>query len=195
MQECRRSFAKDGSTSDYAALVLAAEGAPPFRCLIDPDHVSFLSPHDMRSAIAQFCRETAQPVPVSEGEVIRCVLESLAMKYAAVLDSLTELTGHHVGAVNIVGGGSRNRLLNQFTANACKLPVHAGPVEATVLGNVLVQARANRELDSLADIRRVARESSEVETVEPARDSTWDEAQQLFADLCCRPRGARAVAR
>ena len=183
VQECRRSFAKGGSTSDYAALVLAAESAPAFRSLIDPDDDRFLSPPDMPEAIAEFCRETGQPVPSTEGEFVRCALESLAIKYGTVLNWLKEMTGSFIGAVNIVGGGSRNRLLNQFTANACRRPVLAGPVEATVLGNVLVQARACGELASLADIRRVARVSSEVEEIRPEHESSWDVAQQRIRDV------------
>ncbi len=188
VQGCRRSFEKAGSTSDYAALVRAAESAPAFRSLIDPDDASFLSPGDMPAAIAQFCRETGQPVPGTEGEFVRCVLESLAIKYATVLNWLKEMTGSFIGAVNIVGGGSRNRLLNQFTANACKRPVLAGPVEATVLGNVLVQARACGELNTLADIRRVARASSEVDEIQPEHESSWSEAQHRFGEISFKRR-------
>ena len=188
VQGCRRSFEKAGSTSDYAALVRAAESAPAFRSLVDPDDASFLSPADMPAAIAQFCHETGQPVPGTEGEFVRCALESLAIKYATVLNWLKEMTGSFIGAVNIVGGGSRNRLLNQFTANACKRPVLAGPVEATVLGNVLVQARACGELNTLADIRRVARASSEVDEIQPAHESSWSEAQHRFGEISFRRR-------
>jgi rhamnulokinase len=188
VQECRRSFAKGGSTNDYAALVEAAVGAPAFRSLIDPDDASFLSPPDMPAAIAQFCRETGQPVPESEGQFVRCALESLAIKYATVLDWLKEMTGSFIGAVNIVGGGSRNRLLNQFTANACKRTVLAGPVEATVLGNVLVQALACGEIGSLADIRRVARDSSEIVEIRPEHEASWDEARRRFSDICFKRR-------
>jgi rhamnulokinase len=190
VQECRRSFAKRGSASDYAALVQAAESAPAFRSLIDPDDEGFLSPPDMPEAIVQFCRDTGQPVPGTEGEFIRCVLESLAIRYATVLNWLKEMTGSFISAVNIVGGGSRNRLLNLFTANACLRPVLAGPVEATVLGNVLVQARACGELDSLADIRRVARESSDVEEIRPEHESSWGDAQQRIRLLGFRRRTA-----
>ena len=188
VQECRRSFAKDGSTSDYAALVLAAESAPAFRSLIDPDDDRFLSPPDMPEAIAGFCRETSQPVPSTEGEFVRCTLESLAIKYATVLNWLKEMTASLIWTVNIVGGGSRNRLLNQFTANACNRNVLAGPVEATVLGNVLVQARACGELSSLADIRRVAHESSEVEEFRPEHDSAWEDAQQRWRKMTFKQR-------
>ena len=194
VQECRRAFAHAGSASDYPALVRAAESAPAFRSLIDPDDTSFLSPPDMPAAIAQYCRETGQPVPGTEGEFVRCALESLALRYATVLDLLKEMTGSFIGAVNIVGGGSRNRLLNQFTANACQRRVLAGPVEATVLGNVLVQAWAGGELGSLADIRRVARESSEVEEIQPEHDASWSEARERYASMILqrRIRGANA---
>ncbi len=184
VQECRRSFAKGGSGSDYAALVTAAESAPAFRSLIDPDDARFLNPPDMPAAIAQFCGETDQPIPGSEGEFVRCALESLALRYATVLHWLKEMTGRFIGTVNVVGGGSRNRLLNQFTANACQRAVLAGPIEATVLGNVLVQARACGELGSLADIRRVARESSEVEEFKPEHTDSWSEAQRRFIGMC-----------
>jgi rhamnulokinase len=188
VQECRRAFAKGGSTSDYAGLVLAAEGAPAFRSLIDPDDTRFLSPPDMPEAISEFCRETGQPVPSNEGEFVRCALESLAIKYATVLNWLKEMTSSRISAVNIVGGGSRNRLLNQFTADACNRNVLAGPVEATVLGNVLVQARACGELGSLADIRRVAHDSSEVEEFRPADNSNWEEAEQRWRKLAFKHR-------
>ena len=183
VQECRRSFAKGGSTADYVALVRSAEAAPAFRSLVNPDDITFLNPPDMPAAIAQFCRETDQPVPRDEGEFIRCALESLALRYASVLDWLEEMTGGAIGSVNIVGGGSRNRMLNQFTANASRRPVLAGPVEATVLGNVLVQARACGELGSLADIRRVALESSEVEEIPPEHDDSWSGARQRYSTM------------
>lgn len=188
VQGCRRAFECRGGTSDYGALVDAAISAPPFRSLIDPDDPLFLSPPDMPAAIAQFCRETGQPEPQTEGEFVRCALESLALKYAAVLHWLKEMTGNFIGAIHIVGGGSRNRLLNQFTANACQRPVLAGPVEATVLGNVLVQARAGGELNSLADIRHVSRDSSTLEEIRHEHESSWEEAQRRFSEMNFRRR-------
>src|SRR5207245_1697918 len=117
--------------------------APAFHSLIDPDDERFLNPPDMPKAIQEFCRETGQPVPETQGQFARCVFESLALKYAATLDGLEELTGTKIETLHIVGGGSQNQLLNQFTANAAARPVLAGPVEATVLGNLLVQARSH----------------------------------------------------
>jgi len=183
LQECRRSFERQGRPLDYAELVHLAEKAPPFRSLIDPDDWRFLTPDDMRTAIEEACGDYGEPVPESEGQVIRCALESLALKYRTMLDGFEGLTGTKVEVIHIVGGGSRNALLNQFTANACARPVVAGPVEATVLGNVLVQVRAAGELESLADIRSVVRKSSELKQYEPADEAGWSAALERFKVL------------
>jgi rhamnulokinase len=137
----------------------------------------------MASAIGQRCRETSQPVPESPGAVIRCALESLALKYRMVLGWLEELTGTKVEVIHIVGGGTQNRLLNQFTANACQVPVITGPIEATALGNVLVQARSSGEISSLSDLRQVASASSEIERYEPEMSGEWTAAWDRFQQL------------
>ena len=141
--------------------------AEPGRSLIDPDDPRFLNPPDMPAEIAAFCRETGQPVPDTAGRFVRCCLESLARKYRLVLEWLMEVTGTRIDVIHIVGGGSQNRLLNQLTADATGCPVLAGPVEATALGNVLIQARAAGELRSLGDLRAVVRESCSVEQFDP----------------------------
>ncbi len=183
VQNCKRAFEKRGSRSDYPALVSAAEASEPFRSLVDPDHDSFLSPADMTLAMTDFCRRTGQPVPETEGQFVRCALESLALKYAVVLESLVALTGSQIPAVNIVGGGSRNRLLNQFTANATGRPVYAGPVEATALGNLLVQARAAGEIASLDEIRRISAQSGALDEFLPADAAAWADARGRFASV------------
>jgi rhamnulokinase len=183
LQCCRRAFEKSGGVAEYAELVHLAETAPPFRSLIDPDDLEFLNPPEMPSAIAKFCRETNQPAPCGEGEFTRCVLESLALKYATVVEVLEEITGQWMEAIHIVGGGSRNALLNQFTADACARKVVAGPVEATVLGNVLVQARAAGELRSLDDIRRITWSSSDVQEFQPRNGGSWKEVRARFAGI------------
>lgn len=165
VQRCRAAF---GADADYDVLTRQAEESPPLRSRIDPDDPRFLNPPDMPAAIAGFCRETGQPVPETPGQFVRCCLESLALKYRDVLDRLAAVTGVPIEVVHVVGGGSRNRLLNQLTADATGLPVVAGPVEATALGNVLVQARAAGELGSLADLRAVVRESFAPEVFSPA---------------------------
>ena len=140
----------------------------------------FLNPQDMPKAIQEFCRETKQPVPKTEGELVRCAYESLALKYRETLGSLEELTGEKVEVIHIVGGGSQSRILNQFAADACQRPVVTGPVEATAMGNLLTQVKADGELTSLAEMREVVRASSEVQRYEPA---AWNAAADRFAEL------------
>jgi rhamnulokinase len=184
VQRCKRSFDAAGRKHDYAQLVQLAAQASPLRSLVNLNDPRFLFPPDMPKAIQEFCRETKQPLPRTDGELVRCCLESLALKYRQVLASLKELTGNTIEVIHIVGGGSQNKMLNQFTADACQRPVIAGPVEATALGNLLTQIRASGELDSLAEMRDVVRRSSEVKRFEPATARHWDEAAARFADLC-----------
>lgn len=169
VQQCKRSFEARGKRYDYAQLAKLAAQSRPGRSVVDPDDPRFLNPLDMPKAIQECCRETGQPVPRTEGELVRCAYESLALKYHQVLGWLESLTGHRMEVVHIVGGGSQSAILNQFAADACQRPVIAGPVEATAMGNLLVQVRAHGELGSLAEIRAVVRESSEVRTFEPKR--------------------------
>jgi rhamnulokinase len=167
VQRCRAAFERTGTMYDYDRLMAEAEAAPPRRSVIDPDLPRFLNPADMPAEIAAACRETGQPVPETVGQFVRCCLDSLALKYRLVVRWLEEVTGERVDVIHVVGGGSRNRLLNRLTADACGVLVLAGPVEATALGNVLVQARAAGELATPADVREVAGESSAVEQFDP----------------------------
>ena len=185
-QQCRRAFAETGNTISYEQLVQLATDAPAFRSFVDVDDDRFLNPPDMPRAIQEFCRATGQPAPETEGQILRCVFESLALKYAEVLGGLEELTGTKIEVLHIVGGGCQNKLLNQFAANACAIPVLAGPVEATVLGNVLVQARSDGEIKSLADIRSVVRNSREPGHHEPTDVDAWRNARGRFAEICKR---------
>jgi rhamnulokinase len=186
VQGCRRSFERRGRSLDYAQLAQLAAEAAPFRSLVDPDDQRFLSPDDMASALQSACQDSGQPVPETEGQLIRCALESLALKYRMVLGWLEELTGIPVEVIHIVGGGTRNELLNQFTANACGRPVLTGPVEATALGNVLVQARTAGEIGTLGEIRQIVRASSEVRQYDPQQPGDWQAAFQRFSDLLSR---------
>ena len=188
VQECRRSFERQGHPQDYAPLIQMASAAKPFRSIIDPDDARFLSPDDMPTAIQNFCRDTNQPEPSSEGELIRCCLESLALKYRVVMGWMEELTGTPIEVIHIVGGGTKNELLNQFTANACGRPVMTGPVEATALGNVLVQARTSGEIGSLAEIRDVVRRSCEMKQYLPQSGPDWQAANARFAELRSGPK-------
>ena len=180
VQQCKRSFDAAGKKFDYSQLVALAEKAKPLRSIVNLNDARFLNPLDMPKAIQEFCRETKQPVPKTEGELVRCCYESLALKYRETLGALEELTGERIEVIHIVGGGSQSRLLNQFTADACQRPVLAGPVEATAMGNLLTQIRADGELDSLAEMRAVVRASSSVQRYEP---SAWNEAADRFAEL------------
>lgn len=183
VQECRRSFEREGNSFDYTQLTHLATQAEPFQSMIDPDDPVFLSPVDMATTIRQWCQEHGEAVPETEGELVRCALESLALKYRKVLRGLETLTNEKIEAIHIVGGGCNNELLNQFTANACGVPVIAGPVEATALGNVLVQARATGEIGTLAEIRKVVKASSELATFEPEQTENWDREFKRYMKL------------
>ena len=150
---------------------------------MNPDDPSFLKPPCMPTAIRDFCRRTGQPEPDSDGALVRCALESLALKYRNVLEQIESLTGETSEVIHVVGGGSQNELLNQFTADACGRPVVAGPVEATALGNVLLQARATGALDSLADIREIVANSTQPTTFTPTAPAAWDDARNRFDTL------------
>jgi rhamnulokinase len=183
IQECRRDWAREGLEFDYADLTRLAGEACPFAALINPADPRFLPPGGMPSRIAEFCRETGQTPPESPGATVRCVLESLALFYRRTMVSLEDLLGRRMERLHIVGGGSRNNLLNQFTANALQIPVLAGPVEATALGNVLVQAIALGHLPSLAVARDVVRQSFSVTEITPAGRDEWNDAWSSFQRL------------
>jgi rhamnulokinase len=193
VQECKRAFERRGKNYDYAELTRLAGQARPLRSLVNPDDRAFLNPDDMALAIQKWCGDYGEPVPQTEGELIRCALESLAFKYRMVLEWLEELTGTRIEVLHIVGGGCQNESLNQLTADACGRPVVAGPVEATVLGNVLIQARSAGELKSLADLRQVVRESSVLKTYEPRATAAWNDAYPRFIDLVAKSARNAAV--
>jgi len=160
LQECRRTWAREGREYSYEELTHLARVAPAAGPLLDPDHLSFLAPGDMPGRIRRFCRSTRQSLPEEPGEVARCVLESLALKYRWVLERAEEITGRRAEIIHVVGGGVKNTLLCQLTADATRRPVRAGPVEATALGNLMVQAYARGYLGSLEEIRAAVRRSS-----------------------------------
>jgi rhamnulokinase len=183
VQECRRAWEKAGHAYTYDELVKLAEAAPPFASLVDPDDPAFLLPPNMPAALADFCRKTGQPAPDGPGGYVRCCLESLALKYRWVLEKLEGLIGRRPEVIHVVGGGSQNALLCQWTADACGRPVLAGPAEATALGNVLVQALGLGLIGSLADGREVVRRSVEVVTYEPRDAARWGEQCGRFTNL------------
>ena len=180
VQECRRIWKRDGQDFTYDQLVQKAKAAPAFVSLVNPDDASFLLPTSMPDALATFCKKTNQPAPQEPGAFVRCCLESLALRYRWVLEKLGELAGKKYSAIHIVGGGSQNALLNQLTADACNCPVYAGPVEATAIGNVLVQAVGLGVIGNLQEARDVVRDSFEVQKFEPKQPDAWEEPYQRF---------------
>ena len=183
VQECRRTWARLGKDWSYEELVAAASTAPAFAALVDPDHASFLFPGDMPARLAAFCAKTGQAPPRDEGAFIRCALESLALKYRWAVGRLEATLGTTIKSVHVVGGGCRNALLCQFTADACGIPVYAGPIEATAAGNVLLQLMARGQIASLADARSVVARSFPVTIYEPRDAAAWDAAAGRFAGL------------
>jgi len=183
VQECRRAWERAGQAFTYDDLTRLAETAKPFASIVDPDDATFILPANMPEALGAFCRRTGQAVPVDPAAVVRCALESLALRYRWVLQRLEELTGRKLETIHIVGGGCQNRLLCQFTADACNREVLAGPVEATAAGNVLVQALGLGLLGSLADAREVVRQSFTVETYTPRNSQSWQEPYERFLEF------------
>ena len=180
IQECRRAWLAEGQEYTYDALTRLAEAAPPLMSLLHPDDTRFLAPGGMPEKVRAYCRETGQPVPETPGQIVRCALESLALSYRRTLEQTEALTGRTLRRLHIVGGGSHNALLNQFAADATGRTVLAGPVEATAIGNVLLQAVTLGHLASLADLRRTVRASFPVQTFEPVRTDAWQTAYTRF---------------
>jgi rhamnulokinase len=183
VQETRRHYQKQGESYDYDQLTKLAGEAEPFRTLVNPNHSPFLQPGDMPGKIAVFADDTDQPKPETVGQFVRCCLESLALTYRRTLDGIREVLGRQIEVIHIVGGGGKNRLLNQFTADATGCRVVAGPDEATAIGNLLVQAMGTGDVGDLAELRQVVRTSFQPETFEPGDSSQWQKAYQRYLQL------------
>ncbi|MGH9685548.1 MAG: rhamnulokinase [Candidatus Acidiferrales bacterium] len=180
LQGCRNSWRAEGKNVDYRELADLAEREPAFLHLIDPDDRCFLRATNIPAAIDDFCRKTNQPTPSSPGAYVRCVLESLALKYRAVLIELEQLCRRRIEQIRVIGGGSKNRLLNQFTADATGRRVVAGPAEATALGNVAVQLLGTGAVSSLKDVRAIVDRSFPTEVLNPADPGRWEEQYKRF---------------
>ena len=176
IQECKRTWAHQGEDLSYDEITRLAAEAKPFLAVIDPDHDRFLHPGEMPERIRTYCADTNQSVPQTKGQILRVALESLALKYRCVLERLEELAGKRLDPIHIIGGGTKNRLLNQFTADATCRTVITGPVEATAIGNVLMQAIGLKHLNSLEEAREVVRRSFTPEVYEPKNTADWEEA-------------------
>ncbi len=180
LQCCRKSWTEQGLMFDYRELMEMAGQAKPFQHLVDPDDLAFLNPADMLAAMDQFCARTQQPAPASPGAYVRTILESLALKYRLVIANLEQVSGQPITQIRIIGGGSKNRLLNQFTADATGRRVLAGPAEATALGNIAMQILATGGASSLAEVRAIVDRSFPTEIFEPLRTDEWDAPYQRF---------------
>lgn len=183
LQECRREWARGGKSFSYDELTMMAADAPGSGALMLPGDPRFLHSGGMPARIQGFCQESGQKVPQTIGEIARCILESLAMEYRWVAERLDDLGGRRMHTIHIIGGGSRNRLLNQLTADVTNRRVVAGPVEATAIGNLLVQALALGQLNTLEDARAVVRNSFDVVAFEPRDGSLWDGAYLKYLNL------------
>jgi rhamnulokinase len=180
LQSCQRAW----GARDYSELIQSAEREKSFCSLVNPDHESFLRPGDTRAAIDKFCSATEQPSPASAAAYVRVILESLAFKYRLVLGSLEKLIGRRIDQIRVIGGGSRNKLLNQLTADATGRKVLAGPTEATALGNAAVQILATSEATSLKEVRAMIERSFRIEVFEPVNTDHWDRHAARFEQYC-----------
>ncbi|MEM9951102.1 MAG: rhamnulokinase family protein [Chloroflexota bacterium] len=182
-QQCRETWLNAGQQYSYAELVELAKLSEPFRSLIDPDHDAFLAHGDMPSRIREYCSRTNQAIPETAGQVMRAVFESLALKYRYVVDLLREIAGQPIERLHIIGGGVQNELLCQMTADALGIEVIAGPVEATALGNAIIQFITHGELANLAEARELLSRTIVTHTYEPHDTANWEAQYQRFRHL------------
>ncbi len=183
IQESRRQWDREGELLSFDELEKQANEATPFASLIDPDYEEFQTPGNMPKRIREYCKRTGQKVPETKGEIVRAIAESLAFKYRQVIEGMEDVTGKKYSTVHIVGGGIKDKMICRFTANATKRTVEAGPVEATSLGNVLVQAMAMGAISDLKEGRGVIKNSFDITTYEPTDSEAWDEAYKKWQEI------------
>jgi rhamnulokinase len=182
-QECKRQWDKTGEALGFGELERLAEGAPPFVSFIDPDDDLFYGPGGMPEKVREYCKQTGQKTPDTKGEIVRCVMESLALKYRVVIEGLEKIIGYFLPVIHVVGGGCQNTMLNRFTANATGKLVITGPVEATAIGNLVAQLMALKEVAGLDEARMVVRKSFPMNEYQPVDTGLWDETYQRFITL------------
>jgi rhamnulokinase len=192
LQQCRKVWSRPGDLS-YEQLTELAEKARPFQLFIDPDAPEFLNPENMVEAISGYAGQTGQAIPAEPGAMTRAILESLALKYRLVIDELEALTSRKFKVIHIIGGGSKNSLLNQFTAEATGRPVLAGPEEATSAGNVLIQALAAGQLEDRQALRKIVKQSFEIKEYRPHSPERWDKAFSEYRSRLAEARNNRLV--
>ena len=188
LQESRRQWKREGKDYSFDDLARMAKTAKPLQSIINPNDKLFSQPGNMPRRIVDYCKSTNQHIPENEGEIVRCILDSLGLCYRDTIASLRQLMGSSANAVNIVGGGTQDKLLCQITADACGLPVCAGPIEATATGNILMQAMAAGEIASVDQAREVVRASFSPDYYQPtvADAAMWDDAADRFSVLCTK---------
>ena len=182
VQESRRQWIREGKEYSFGELEQLAAEEAPFRSLIDPDAPEFVPAGDVPERIREFCRRTGQPVPETPGQIVRCIDESLALKYRLTLDEIRECTGKDYPVIHMVGGGTQSGLLCRFTADACARPVCAGPVEATVYGNLALQLMAAGEIGGLSELRSIVAASEPVKRYEPENADAWAQAAGRYRE-------------
>ncbi|MGV9200115.1 MAG: rhamnulokinase [Promethearchaeia archaeon] len=185
LQECKKLWMKEGKQLSWESISREAEKAEEFQSFINPDHSSFLNPNNMIDAIQIYCKKSNQSVPTTIGEIARTILESLALRYKQAVEMLEEIIGNKLKVLYIIGGGSNNSLLNQFTANILQIPIIAGPSEATAIGNILIQALALGKVKNIRELRRIVRNSFSIEKFQPKseRKKKWNEAYQEYLSI------------
>ena len=184
-QESRRQWTREGTKYSFDELSAMALASKPFQCFIDPDDQIFATAGNMPRRIREYCEKTGQHVPENVGEIVRCIFESLALRYRWTAEKLEELTGRTYPVINIVGGGTKEEMLSQFTADASHRKVCAGPVEATALGNIAMQCTASGEIKDMWEARRIIRNSTDIKEYAPdmANAAAWDEAYARFLKI------------
>ena len=182
-QESRKQWQREGKEYSWKELEAAARQAEPHKCFVDPDAPEFVPAGNIPKRVQEFCRRTGQAVPEGHGEIIRCILESLALKYRYSFEQIKECTGKEYKEIHIVGGGAQNNLLCSLTADACGVKVAAGPGEATVLGNIGLQYLALGEIKDIRQMRRIVAASDTVNVYEPSDAAGWDRAYESFKKI------------
>ncbi len=183
LQECQRNWAEQGDVLDFVQIAELAMAADPFIAFIDPDSMEFAQPCDMPTHIQIACDRTGQRMPQTKGEIARVAYESLAMRYRSVFQTLEKLHGSRLEQLHIVGGGCQNKVLNQFTADALNRPVLAGPVEATAIGNMLIQMIADGQMAGLEEGRTMISKSFGTKLIQPENTVAWDKAYERFCAI------------
>ena len=183
IQESRRQWQREGKDYSYADLEKLALSEEPFKCFIDPDAPEFVPQGNIPERVREFCRKTGQYVPESVGEIMRCIYESLAMKYRMTFEKLCECTGKDYPVIHVIGGGTKDGLLCRMTASSCGKTVKAGPIEATVMGNVAVQLMSDGTIGSISEARKAVAASESLKTYEPENTDEWIKAYESFVKI------------